>query len=243
MSTAALLIIGNEVLSGKVEDTNSGFLIRALRERGVQLVEIRVIPDVTETIVGAVRVLAAAHDFLFTTGGIGPTHDDLTIAAVARAFDRPVVHDPVLLHRLRARYGDDLNDARLKLAEIPEGGVVRADDDNPITVIQFGNVYVLPGVPSLMRLCFERIADDLGDSPLYSRALYLDVSESDAAAPVAHVQTHHADVAVGSYPRFGDAPYRVKITVDGQSLEAVENAMEALRHALDVSWFVDVDGE
>jgi len=242
MTTAAVLIIGDEVLSGKVEDTNSGFLIRALRERGVRLVEIRVVPDVIDTIVAAVNELSAAVDHLFTTGGIGPTHDDLTIEAVARAFDREIIRDAELIGRLESRYGEDLSPARLKLAEVPAGSTVRTDADNPITVIQFENLFIFPGVPSLMRLCFERIADDLGGSPMYSKALFLDVSESEAAAPVAEVQRQHVDVAIGSYPRFDKAPYRVKITVDGQTLEAVHAALDALRAALDPAWLVDIDG-
>jgi molybdenum cofactor synthesis domain-containing protein len=243
MTTAAILIIGDEVLSGKVEETNSVFLVRALRERGVQLREIRIIPDVTETIVASVGELSAASDHLITTGGIGPTHDDKTIEAVAKAFGRNVVHAPELIERLESRYGSDLNDARLKLAEVPDGATVRTCPDNPITVIQFENLFILPGVPSLMRLCFERIADDLGGSPIYSKAIFLDVSESEAAAPVAAVQGRHVDVAIGSYPRFDKAPYRVKITVDGQDLDAVHAALEDLRAALDPAWLVDVDGE
>ncbi len=241
MTTAALLIIGDEVLSGKVGDENSPFLVRALRERGVGLVEIRVVADVVDTIEAAVRELSATADYVLTTGGIGPTHDDKTIAAVARAFGREVVRDAELVRRLEARYGADLSAARLKLAEVPAGATVRAHPDNPVTVIQFQNLFILPGVPSLMRLCFERIADDLGGRPFYSEALFLDVAETEAAAPVAEVQRRHVDVAIGSYPRFDAAPYRVKITVDGRDREAVRAALDALKNALERSWLVDVD--
>lgn len=242
MTTAAVLIIGDEVLSGKVDDTNSAFLIRGLREHGVRLTEVRVIPDAVDTIVAAVLELAGRVDYLFTTGGIGPTHDDRTIEAVARAFDREVEHAPELVRRLEERYGPGLSPARLKLAAVPAGATVRACPDNPVTVVQFQNLYILPGVPSLMRLCFERIADDLGGTPMFTRALFLDVSESEAAAPVAEVQRQHPDVAVGSYPRFDKAPYRVKITVDGSAAETVDAAVEALRAALDPAWLVDYDG-
>ncbi|OGR09219.1 MAG: hypothetical protein A2341_23625 [Deltaproteobacteria bacterium RIFOXYB12_FULL_58_9] len=240
-ATAAILIIGNEVLSGKVDDTNSPFLIKALRQRGIELVELRVIADVVDSIIDATRALSAATH-LFTTGGIGPTHDDMTIEAIAEAFERRVVHHPQLLERLHHRYGEELSPARLKLAEVPDGSLLHVSDESPFMTIQFRNIFILPGVPSLMRSCFALVADDLGGSPIYSRAVYLDVAESDAAAAVAEVQTRHPGVSVGSYPRFDSAPYRVKITVDSRNLDEVLLAVTDLKNSLKIEWMVDIDG-
>jgi molybdenum cofactor synthesis domain-containing protein len=240
--TAALLIIGDEVLSGKVDDANGPFLIRALRERGVQVVEVRVIGDDPDAIADTVEELSGRATHVFTTGGIGPTHDDKTINAVARAFGRRVVRHEELVRRIQTRYGGDLNEARLRLAEVPEGARVLLGDTDAIPVIEVANVFVLPGVPALARLCFERIADRLGGTPFFSRMLLLSASESQIADRLAAVQRDHPDVAIGSYPRFGAEGYRVKVTVDGRDAASVDAGLEALRAALDPAWLVDPEG-
>lgn len=237
--TAALVVIGDEVLSGKVDDANGPFLIRALRERGVQVVELRVIGDDPDAIVDTVRELADRTTHVFTTGGIGPTHDDKTIAAVARAFGRQVVRHEKLERRIRARYGDALNEARLRLADVPQGAHVLLGDSDAIPVIEIENVFILPGVPAFARLCFERIAGRLGGPPFASRALFLSATESQIAAGLAEVQRAHPGVAIGSYPRFGSEGYRVKVTVDGRDAASVEAATDALRAALDPGWMLE----
>lgn len=236
--TAALLIIGAEVLSGKVDDANGPFLIRALRARGVQLVEMRTIGDTIEEISEAVRALSAKAHYVFTTGGIGPTHDDVTMAGVAAAFGGRVARQPELLRLLHERYGDKVNDARLKLAEVPEGASVRLGDGTFVPIVQLRNVTILPGVPSLMRACFAHVADGLRGAPFFSRALLLDVSESDIATALTEVQNRSPDVAIGSYPRFDEAAYRVKVTVDGRDAERVEGTLAAIRDRMQTHWIV-----
>jgi molybdenum cofactor synthesis domain-containing protein len=237
--SATLLIIGNEVLSGKVEDQNGPFLIRALRERGIETRELRIIADIPERITRAVQELAGAATYLFTTGGIGPTHDDVTIAAVAAAFGVGVHHDPELLRWLHERHGDELSPARLRLAEVPDGATVHTGAAAPMAVIQVHNVFVLPGVPALMRLCFDQIAEQLGQAELYSRSIYLNIGEAAIATAVGEVQNRHSDVAIGSYPSFERGPYRVRLTVDGRDRDAVDRALADLERVLDPAWRVE----
>ncbi len=239
--SAALLIIGNEVLSGKVDDTNGPFLIRALRERGIELVELRVVADEVGRIAAAVRELAARADVLITTGGIGPTHDDVTIAAIASAFGVAVVRHPAIEARLRERYGETLSTPRLRLAEVPDGAEVHTSSATPMFVVRLGNVIILPGVPSLMRLCFSQIADLFAQAPFYSRTLFVSVPESEIAVPIAEVQQRHPAVLIGSYPRFDAGPYRVKLTVDGRDGAAVAAAHAELVRALRPEWLVEVN--
>ncbi|MEE8409819.1 MAG: molybdopterin-binding protein [Myxococcota bacterium] len=239
--TAAILIIGDEVLSGKVQDANGPFLIRALRERGVQVTEVRVIGDTIDGIIAAARELSSCVTHLFTTGGIGPTHDDKTIEAISAAFGRAVVRHPELERRLETHYGGPLSAARRHLAAVPAGAEVVLDPGDYLPLIRVENVYVFPGVPALMRLCFERMADRLEGTPFFSEALYLDIVESRLAEELSAVQESHPQVAIGSYPRFEPVGYRVKVTVDGRDQRAVELALKALREALDPAWIVDIE--
>lgn len=235
---AALLIIGAEVLSGKIDDANGPFLIRALRARGVQVVELRIVGDTVEEISRAVRDLLSAADYVFTTGGIGPTHDDVTIAGVADAFGKRVVRHPDLERMLRARH-NAVNEARLKLAEIPEGASVHLGDGSFVPVVQIDKVTILPGVPSLMRGCFAFVAGTLKQgTAFHSRALWLCASESDIAQTLTDVQTAFPDVAIGSYPRFDLADHRVKVTMDGRDAARVNATFETLRGRLKDAWVV-----
>jgi len=231
--TAALVIIGAEILSGKVTDQNTPFLIRALRARGIDTTEVRVISDHHESIVQTVKTMADRSTYVFTTGGIGPTHDDITMEAVANAFGRSLVRHDEILERLRARYGNAINDAHHKLAEVPQGADVILGRERVLPVVRLENVFIFPGVPSLVRICFDRIAATLDSGSFYSRALHLSVSETVVAQTLRDLQEANPDVAIGSYPRFDDAPYRVKITIDSRNDRRVESVFEALQRALD----------
>lgn len=237
-STAAIIIIGAEVLSGKVDDANGPFLIHALRAQGIEVVETRCIGDSIPAIAAAVRDLSGSVTHLFTTGGIGPTHDDMTIAGVAAGLGRDVVIDPVLKNVLHQRYGEKLNAARLKMAEVPQGAEVRLSQSGFVPVIQVGNITILPGVPEFMRLCFHEIAGQLSGKPFHTRALFINTSESDIALSLSEVQHDHPEVAIGSYPRFDNAPYRVKVTVDGRDEKTVNDTLLALRDRINAAWIV-----
>jgi molybdenum cofactor synthesis domain-containing protein len=249
--TAALVIVGAEVLSAKVDDANSPWLLAALRARGVEVLEIRTIGDDVGLIAAAVSALAREADHVFTTGGIGPTHDDVTIAGVAAAFGVPIVRHPLIEEQLRRRIGPALNAAHLKMADVPDGASVLLDDDALLPVVRMRNVTIFPGVPSLMRWSFERIAAELHGAPFYTHALLLTTHESSFAERLAAVQAAHPAVAIGSYPRIepeelrtarratGDERrVRVRVTVDGRELPVVEAAMAAVRAAMQPEWIV-----
>jgi molybdenum cofactor synthesis domain-containing protein len=208
--TAGLLIIGNEILSGRTQDANLAYLAKELNELGIRMREVRVVPDDEAEIVDALNALRARYDYVFTTGGIGPTHDDITSACVAKAFGLPFGRHPEAERRLRAYYPPEkLNEARLKMAETPEGAELI---DNPVSVapgFRVGNVYVLPGVPSIMRAMFDGLRPSLrGGEPVRSRTVTVYAPEGEVARPLAEVQDRHPDVEIGSYPfmrqdRFG----------------------------------------
>ena len=240
LPTAAILIIGDEVLSGKIQETNSTFLIRALRERGIGVTEVRIIGDTVDGIATAVRELAARVTYLFTTGGIGPTHDDMTLAAVARAFDVGLVQSEVVVERLRRRHPEAVNAAALKMAEVPQGAWVTLTGEEVVPIIAFQNLFILPGVPSLMRACFEELAPALSGAPFVSRALHLIAHETQIAAILDEAQRRHPEVAIGSYPRFDTPVYRVKVTVDSRNAKLVDLVIEELRAALDPAWIVEI---
>ena len=223
--TAALVIVGNEILSGRTQDANLAFLARELNEVGIQLREARVVLDDAAEIVAAVNALRVRHDHVFTTGGIGPTHDDVTSAAVAQAVGRPLVRHPEALRRLLAYYPPEkVNEARLKMADTPEGAELI---DNPISVapgFRVGNVHVLPGVPSILQAMFAGLKPRLkGGAPVRSRTLTVYRPEGEIAQPLAEIQARHPAVEIGSYPfmrqdRFGAS--LVLRSADGAALAA-----------------------
>lgn len=237
--TAAVVIIGAEVLSGKVRDENGPYLIDALRERGVGLLEMRTIGDDVSEIASTVKALAQKATHVFTTGGVGPTHDDVTLLGVAQAFGKQLVHHPDIVARLTNKYQDKLNDAHLKMAEVPEGATLVLDPHGFVPVVQLQNVTVLPGVPSLMQHCFLRIAHALQGRPFLSHAFLLNTNESAIAAHLTAVQQRFLQVAIGSYPRFDHgAPFSVKITVDAREPELLRQAVDALRQGFPTDMLV-----
>lgn len=223
--TAAIVIIGAEVLSGKISDQNGPYLIHELRKRGIELTEIRTIGDDIETISECVRALAQSNDYLFTTGGIGPTHDDVTIEGVATALGRPIVRSSDLEQKLRDYFGDRLNETRLKLADIPESAHVEMVTP-VLPLIRVNNVFIFPGVPELMVQSFEHMAHELKGAPFICRHVMVSGSESAMAQHLRNVQSAHPSVQIGSYPRFLENGCEVKITIDGRLDEEVNQALK-----------------
>ncbi|HLW26292.1 MAG TPA: molybdopterin-binding protein [Kiloniellales bacterium] len=199
--TAAALVIGNEILSGRTQDSNVSYLGRRLNELGVRLVEVRIVPDLEEAIVPALRTLKAENDYVFTTGGIGPTHDDITVDCVGAAFNLPVVEHPEARRLLEDYYGDRINEARLRMARAPKGAELI---DNPVSAapgLRVENVFVLAGVPSIMRAQFESTASTIrGGKPLQSTSLDVALAESEIAPGFRELQSRYPDVEMGSYP-------------------------------------------
>ena len=227
--TAAVLVIGNEILSGKTQDTNVAFLGKSLAALGISLREARVCRDEPQVIAGIVNTLRTSHTYVFTTGGIGPTHDDLTAESIALAFGVPLVLDEDAKSRLEYG-GRELNAARLKMAMIPEGASLI---DNPISHapgFRIENVFVLAGIPSVARAMFESIAHELGrGAPILSETIDLYMRESDLAAPLDDIARKHPDVEIGSYPFRRDEGYGAAIVVRGTDQATIDTVIEQVR--------------
>ena len=229
MSTAAIVVIGNEILSAKVTDENGPWLAGQLRTLGVDLRRIETVPDDVPVIVDSLRRALGAAKWVFTSGGIGPTHDDVTIAAVAECFGRRVVPDERILSALRAHFGERLNAARRRLAEVPEGALIDWSPNSLFPVISVENVAVLPGPPVLFREGFARVRDRYRTAPIFTRAIYFDIGEGSLAEHLDAAVARFPSVAIGSYPRFDQADYRVKVTFDGRDEAEVRLAAEFVR--------------
>ncbi len=228
MSTAAIIVIGDEILSGKFADENAAYLIRELRELGVALRRIEVIPDSHEEIGVAVRAASERYDHVFTSGGVGPTHDDVTIEAIARAFGVRVVRNPILEGMLRAYYGARLEERNLRMAEVPEGAEMIAADAPSWPVTSFRNVYILPGVPVIFRRKFAAIRERFRVAPFHTRRVYCMSDEGTIARHLDAVVAEFPDIAVGSYPRFDEQDFRVIVTLEAKDAAQVAAATEAL---------------
>lgn len=232
--TAVLIIVGNEVLSAKVRDENGPFAAAHLRELGVRLKALLTLPDEIEPIAEAVARERARTDWLFTAGGVGPTHDDVTLAAVARALGRPIVRHAALADYVRRAHrrwwGVEAPDASLRMADVPEGTRLAGDPDHPILAVE--NVVMLPGVPSFFRAQLARFARDLAAAPFHLAEVFVSLGEDRIAPILDRLAAAHAAVEIGSYPRFDDADHRVKITLESKDRARVEAAREALLAAL-----------
>jgi molybdenum cofactor synthesis domain-containing protein len=231
--TAAILVIGDEILSGKTEDQNARLLIGELRELGVALKRIDVIPDDLEEVAAAVSQLSARFDHVFTSGGVGPTHDDVTIPGIARAFGRPIVRHPELERRIRALCGEEVDDSRLRMADVPEGSELLDAPELRWPLLSCRNVYILPGVPEHFRRKFMAIRERFRVEPFYTRALYTMEDEFDLAINLRAVAEANPLVAIGSYPSFSSSEYRVKLTLESKDAAALEAAVGELTAMLD----------
>lgn len=229
MPTAAVIIIGNEILTGKFADENGPFLIRRLRELGVDLGRIVVIPDVVETIAAEVRAAAASFDHVFTTGGVGPTHDDLTFLGVAAAFGRPVERNPELVRVIAERSKAPLNEAAYRMAEVPEGAELWWDGEVFYPLVVMRNVAIFPGVPALLKLKFEAVAHRFGGTPIVCRRLVTELDEPTIADTLTEAAGRWPAVAIGSYPRFETKPYTVIVTMEGRDAGALDACEAFLR--------------
>ena len=234
MATAGIVIIGDEILTGKFADENAAFLIGELRALGVELRRVVVIPDELDDIAATVVDAAARFDHVFTSGGVGPTHDDMTMAGIARGFGVAVVRHPELERRVRAYYGDKLVPANLRLADAPDGAELVWGRDQVWPVVAYGNVYILPGVPTLFRRKFVDIRDRFRTEPMAVARVYLDADEGQIATDLDAVVAAFAAVRIGSYPRFSERDFRVMITLEGRALEDVAGAQAMLVERLGV---------
>jgi molybdenum cofactor synthesis domain-containing protein len=226
--TAAIVVIGNEILSGKTDDTNSRFLIAELRALGVRVMRMHVVLDDPAEIGAAVTACASRYDHVFTSGGVGPTHDDRTMAAISRAFGRPLVRHPELERRLRALYGADAHERNLRMADLPAGAELVGADVMKWPVVALGNIYILPGVPEILRRKFTAIRERFRASPIHMRAVKSHDDEGVLAGYLDRVVADFPDVEVGSYPRMSDGVWQVTITLESRDRGRVDAAVAAL---------------
>lgn len=226
--TAALIVIGNEILSGKVVDTNSTFLAQQLRGLGVSLARVLVIPDEIDTIADAVRDLSPRVDVLFTSGGVGPTHDDVTIAGIARGLGRSVLRDPSLERMLREFFGDDVNEARLKMAEVVERTDLLFEGDVRFPTMRVENIYVLPGIPEIFREKFLALRQRFTADPFHLRVIYSSEMESSLATFLNQTLAVFPELLLGSYPKLNNPEYRVRITLESKDRAYLDRAFDKL---------------
>ena len=215
--TAALLVIGNEILSGRTQDVNVQYIATGLNEVGVRLKEVRVVADDEAAIIGALNALRAQYAYVFTTGGIGPTHDDITAECVARAFSVPLLRDPRAVEQLLKQIRpENLNEARLRMANIPQGADLI---DNPVSHapgFHIGNVYVMAGVPRIMQAMFDGVKPTLkGGAPVLAASVIIHAPEGAVAASLREIQDKAPDTEIGSYPFARDGRFGTVIVTRG----------------------------
>jgi molybdenum cofactor synthesis domain-containing protein len=224
--TAAALLIGNELLTGKIHEANLVELARTLRGIGVKLRRVVMVPDEMDVIASEVRALSAAHDVVFTSGGVGPTHDDITIEAVARAFGVNAVVHPDFEALLRAVYGDRMTDGHLRMALVPEGAELVSHIEARWPTVLMKNVWVLPGVPEAFRMKLAVVRDRVkGATRFMTREVLTKIDEPDLKPLLDQVVANHPEVEVGSYPKWFDSRYKTKITFDATDEVKLESAV------------------
>ncbi|MBT6138522.1 MAG: competence/damage-inducible protein A [Rhodospirillaceae bacterium] len=231
--TAAFLIIGNEILSGRTKDLNLNVLATALVEKGIRMREARVVADDEDEIVGAVQALSKRYDHVFTSGGIGPTHDDISCDCIAKAFGRPVIRNPGALRLLQVHYersGIELNEARLRMANTPEGATLI---DNPVSAapgFTIENVHVMAGVPRIFEAMVKELLPRLvGGAPVRSISISCPLGEGIVAAGLGAIQAEHPDLEVGSYPYFRAGKIGTTLVARGSDDADLEAAAEKIR--------------
>ncbi|HTT83198.1 MAG TPA: molybdopterin-binding protein [Rhizomicrobium sp.] len=232
--TAAVLLIGDELLSGRTQDSNLAYIAKFLATYGIDVCEARMVRDREEEIAAALNVLRQHYTYVFTTGGIGPTHDDITTDAVGRAFGVPVDYHPEALALLAPRYKPgEFNDMRRRMARIPEGATLIRNSVSTAPGFQIANVFVLAGVPMIMRAMLEDVGPRLARGRVViSQTISAQIGEGRIAGALAQVQREHPAVIIGSYPAFAESGPRVQLVVRGRAGEAVERATSAIEAAL-----------
>ena len=242
--TAAHLVIGNEILSGKIQDANTFALAQELRALGIALQRVVVIPDEIDVIAAEVNSLRNMYDYLFTSGGVGPTHDDVTIEAIGRALGRRVVRHPEVERMLRAFYGARCTEGHLRMADLVEGTRLATSEETGVwPTFVLGNIFILPGVPEIYRMKLVTVREILGgtEDAFVLRSVYTLGDEGAIKHWIDAVVARFPDVMVGSYPRFRDSDHSVRITFDGADAVRVEEAARAFAEMLPPELLVRVE--
>ncbi len=229
--TAAILVICDEILSGRTKDKNIGYIAEYLTHIGVDLREVRVVSDVSEEIVAAVNALRGRYTYVFTTGGIGPTHDDITADAIAAAFGVAIDHDPRAVAMLSERFSpEELNEARMRMARIPAGAELVANAISKAPGFNIGNVYVMAGVPAIMQAMLDVIGPTLQTgAKMLSDTVQAGLREGDIGGPLAEIARAHPEVSIGSYPFWSETGPDTNIVVRSRDAEKLLAAMVAVK--------------
>lgn len=226
--SCALVVIGNEILSGKIHDTNTYFAARELRAIGVELKRIAVVPDEIEAIAQEVLYCSQRFEFVITSGGVGPTHDDITIAGVAAALGRPVVIHPQLEALIREHFGNRPNKAGLKMAEVPQGAILNEGGPMIFPTVQVENIYMLPGIPQLFEGKLLALKSRFAADPYFFHAIYTSDGEGKIAAFLDACLERFPKLLLGSYPKIGNSEYRVKLTLESKDRDYLDRAFHYL---------------
>jgi molybdenum cofactor synthesis domain-containing protein len=234
--TAAALVIGDEILSGTVQEANVAALAVALRGLGVLLRRVVVVMDDIETIANEVTALSKTHDWLFTSGGVGPTHDDVTVEAIAKAFGVPVVSSPEMEAMLRAHYKERCTPGHLRMALMPEGASLEVTGEITWPTIRLANTWLFPGIPEVFRMKLPVALAHIGAGQAYvSHAAFVRMEEGDLKATIDRAVGEFPDVAIGSYPKWFDPSYKTKVTFDSRDGARAKFARDAFVSWLDAS--------
>ena len=239
--TAGIIIIGNEVLSGKTQDINSTFLCRELRSLGVDVRRITVIPDDRELIGSTSAAFSADWDYVFTTGGVGPTHDDVTVEGIAQGFATKAIINPLLEKRLRDRHGSELNSARLRMALTPQDSELLGQGSMFAPVIRYRNIYIFPGIPRILQERFAAIRELFREKPFFLKNIYVAEGEGVIAATLNNLLEEFPDVLLGSYPALDNPEFKVKVTVESKDRDYLARAADWLLERLPSGGVVRVE--
>ena len=244
--TAALVVIGDEILSGRTQDKNVAQVATWLNDQGIRLAEVRIVPDILERIVETVNAVRSTYDYVFTTGGIGPTHDDITVDAIASAFGVPVVVHPEARRILEDFYRDrpgGLTDARLRMARVPEGAELIPNPTSGAPGVKIGNVFIMAGVPHIAATMLDALTGKLeGGRPVVSVTVGARAPESDVADLLRETEAAHPGVAIGSYPFFKDGRYGANFVIRSEDGELAQRTGHDLATRLREAGYEPVEG-
>ena len=240
-TTAGILIIGNEILSGKVHDANSPYLCRELRALGVEVKRVSAIPDEVDTIAAESAAFSAAYDLVMTTGGVGPTHDDVTVEGIAKGLGRRVVIHPDLERVVKELYPGKVNSARLRLAQVPEGAELLGQPDLVFPVVLIKNIYIFPGVPEILAQKFNGIKERFRDAPFFLKTVFVTDGEGAIAEHLNTVIREFPELLLGSYPELNHPDYRVRLTLESKDPAYLDKAFSRLLSLLPASSIAKVE--
>ena len=227
--TAAMIVIGDEILSGRTKDQNVGFVADYLTGLGIDLMEVRIVADEQDAIVEAVNAMRARYTYVFTSGGIGPTHDDITAEAVSAAFGVPCTHHPIAMKDMAEYYAArdmEFTESRKRMARTPEGAELIENKVSRAPGIRMENVHIMAGVPKIMQAMMDAIAPTLkGGAKMLSKTVDCPYGEGTVGGPLGDIQQAHPDTMIGSYPRYENGNYSTQLVVRGRDEEKVDAAV------------------